>query len=134
MSQDYEGGCLCGAIRFTVTKAPIRVTNCHCRICQRSAGAAFVTWAEFPAHAVTWPAQEPEIRGSSDVGERGFCPACGATLTFRFLSGETIDLAVAGFDDPSALAPADEIWTESRLPWMPADPHLPQHLRQRDAD
>jgi hypothetical protein len=38
------GGCFCGAIRYEVAGAPFHETNCHCSICRRTAGAAFVTW------------------------------------------------------------------------------------------
>jgi len=131
MSTSSEGGCLCGQIRYDIAAAPIRVTNCHCRTCQMASGAAFVTWAEFPADSVNWENAEPKFRTSSDIGERGFCPECGTALTFRFTTGETIDIAVASLDDPGALTPADEIWIESRLDWMPANPNLPQHLKRR---
>ena len=33
-----HGGCLCGALRFTVTTKPLWVTACFCSFCQRSTG------------------------------------------------------------------------------------------------
>jgi len=126
-----KGGCLCGLIRYEVAGAPLRVTNCHCRTCQLASGAAFVTWAEYPAAALGWSRGEQKIRASSDIGERGFCSECGTTLTFRFTDGDTCDIAVATLDAPNALSPADEIWTQSRPHWMPADVALPQHRERR---
>ena len=41
-----EGGCLCGAIRYRISGAPHRTTNCHCLHCRRSSGAPFLTWIE----------------------------------------------------------------------------------------
>ncbi|MGR9037359.1 MAG: GFA family protein, partial [Gammaproteobacteria bacterium] len=26
-----SGGCLCGAIRYEISSAPVRSVNCHCR-------------------------------------------------------------------------------------------------------
>ena len=54
MTETHEGGCLCGAVRYRAQGQPNNVTNCHYRDCQQAVGAAFVTWAEFPAAAVTW--------------------------------------------------------------------------------
>jgi hypothetical protein len=35
------GGCLCGAVRFSITAAPLLVYACHCTDCQRRSGSAF---------------------------------------------------------------------------------------------
>ena len=37
-----EGGCLCGAVRFSASD-PTEGAYCHCRRCQRSAGGPFMT-------------------------------------------------------------------------------------------
>ncbi len=127
----HAGGCLCGAVRYRATGTPVRVTNCHCEMCRRAAGAPFVTWAEFPAEAVTFTAGAPARHGSSEAAERGFCAACGAALTFAYLDGETIDLTVATLDDPGDFPPEDNIWTESKLPWVALDAAIPAWPRRR---
>ena len=42
------GGCLCGAVRFTVTLPSLFCGHCHCTLCQRSHGAGYVTWFAVP--------------------------------------------------------------------------------------
>ena len=45
-----EGGCLCGDIRYKVSGELAKEEKpslCHCRICQRAAGAPVVGWATF---------------------------------------------------------------------------------------
>ena len=35
----YEGGCLCGAVRYRAVSPPIRAVICHCPMCRRHSGA-----------------------------------------------------------------------------------------------
>jgi hypothetical protein len=46
-NQPQGGGCLCGAVRFAVNAAtePRLVCACHCSLCRKSSGAAFLVWA-----------------------------------------------------------------------------------------
>jgi Glutathione-dependent formaldehyde-activating enzyme len=45
MAIDYSGGCLCGAVRYTVTGEIKDVSHCHCSMCRKAHGAAFATYA-----------------------------------------------------------------------------------------
>lgn len=126
--QHLQGGCACGAIRFAVAPGDWDIADCHCRMCQRAVGAASVTWLTASAAAVRLVAGTPRWWRSSPRAERGFCAACGTSLLFRAIGGgESVDLCVASFDDPSSLGPARHIWTASRQPWVHTDPALPHH-------
>ena len=134
MSDMHEGGCLCGHVRFRVTGPANSATNCHCRMCQKAAGAAFVTWAEFSKDNVEWLGAEPTCRASSDAAVRGFCPECGSAVTFEYKGADDIDIAIALFDDPNAFLPEDQLWTRSRVSWVTLEPHLPQFKTSREDD
>ena len=45
------GGCQCGAVRFAVSKAPAKVSICHCRMCQKASGAPFASFADIEHEA-----------------------------------------------------------------------------------
>ena len=131
MTTSLTCGCQCGAIRYRVDGAPNNVTNCHCRMCQKAHGAGVVTWAEFPSVNLSWDETEPTWYRSSDIAERGFCPACGTPLTFRRVGGDATDIALATLDEADALMPEDELWTESQRAWVPVNENLPRHPRGR---
>ena len=50
----YEGGCLCGNIRFRATGPADWPHTCSCKMCQRHSGALTVAWVEFPRDRVEW--------------------------------------------------------------------------------
>lgn len=122
------GGCACGAVRYELRPARLDIADCHCRLCQRSVGAAYVTWATAPVEALRLVSGEPTWWASSDRAERGHCAICGTSLFFRARGGGAwIDITVASFDDPAELHPTHAIWAASRQPWTPLDPALPAH-------
>mgnify|MGYP001470956216 CR=1 FL=1 len=43
-----EGGCFCGSIRYKLESNDYPSANCHCSICRRTSGAAFVSWVRVP--------------------------------------------------------------------------------------
>jgi hypothetical protein len=124
MVDPIEGGCLCGAIRYRVEAPPISASICHCATCRRAAGAQSVAWGVFPAHAFILTRGAPACYASSPGVRRSHCPACGTSLTYQN-SAASIDVTLASFDDPEAIAPCKEIWTSQRLGWEPVDPDLP---------
>ncbi|WP_429861092.1 GFA family protein, partial [Burkholderia cenocepacia] len=56
---------------------------CHCRLCQRTTGAAVVASATVPIDAFEYLQGEPTVYASSAWGERRFCGRCGAQLEYR---------------------------------------------------
>lgn len=131
MTTTHRGSCLCGRVRVEAAGAPNNVANCHCRLCQKASGAAYLTLAEFPQARVTWSGVAPQWRASSDKAERAFCPHCGGALAFHFLGKDTVDIAAVLFDDADALAPQDDLWTGSRRAWTVLDERLPHHPQSR---
>ena len=127
---ELEGGCLCGAVRYRVAGAPTATSHCHCDSCRRAAGAPTLAWAIFPEDKVKIVRGTLAIFASSPGVERGFCARCGTSLSYtRANRPGLFDVTTASLDDPEALPPAKEIWTEERLSWITPDPALPQYPR-----
>ena len=125
----FEGGCLCGEVRWQATGRPLHAGHCHCRQCQRQSGAAFITGVLFPAKAVTWTSKGPDFYQSSESATRGFCSRCGSWLSWHWLD-EKIMMTVGSFDHPEeALEPTVHEFTETQLPWLKLDDGLPRHPR-----
>lgn len=125
-SRSHEGGCLCGAVRYRLRGPFSGVVHCHCRMCQRAAGAPVVTWLTLPKAAFTVTVGELALYESSAEAQRGFCGRCGTPVTFwTRCHPADIDVTVASLDDPGAVPPDRHIWTGSRISWLHLDPDLP---------
>jgi hypothetical protein len=124
----FDGGCLCGELRYTARRSPIDAGYCHCRLCQRSSGAPALAWASFPERAVVYVKGAPSIYRSSSHGQREFCGACGCQIAYRESEdATTVDVNLATLDDPGALRPEYHVWTMSRIPWFDVADDLPRY-------
>lgn len=125
------GRCQCGSVRYELSGSPNWVAVCHCRDCQRSAGAPLVAWAIFPESAVNVVAGAPKTFNSSGAAMRSFCPECGTGLFYRnaqHLPG-LVDVQASTLDDPDALPPAVQVQTAERQAWVPHLAGLPAFER-----
>lgn len=126
------GGCFCGAVRFEADGAPFNSTLCHCTDCRKASGAPALAWFSVQASTLRWTAGQPTIFRSSGQALRGFCAACGTTLTYQNERWpEEIDIATGALDDPDAVPPADHTFVRSRLRWMTLDDGLPRFQTTR---
>ncbi len=124
----YIGGCLCGTLRYKVEAEPIDTGYCHCRICQRSAGAPVLAWATFPVKAFTYTNGKPSVYLSSAQSQREFCSNCGTQLGFRKIENAiSVDVTIASLDAPTMLKPEYHIWTQSQIAWFDTVDQLSRH-------
>lgn len=131
-----KGGCLCGSVRYSSAADLLYPpTLCHCRSCQRAAGAHAVAWLTVPLASLQFESAVPTNFGSSPGVKRGFCNHCGTPLTYwSERRRDEIDVAVCTLDDPHAIAPLDHIWTEDAVHWEPSLSVLPRLARSRTSD
>jgi hypothetical protein len=123
MAGELEGGCACGAVRYTLKAAPLFVHCCHCRDCQRQTGSAFVLNALIETARVERRGPEPvRCEMPTDSGRpHGIyrCPTCGTALWSEYGGLAPLRFVRVGtLDDPTALAPTVHIYTRSKQPWI----------------
>ena len=120
MNEDHllHGGCLCGAVRYQVRGPAVQTTLCHCEDCRRASGAPVVAWTFFRRGALTWTGGLAKVVVFAGR-ERSFCGDCGTPLMFYDPAiPEWFEVNTCSFDDPLPHVPADECWTDDRLPWI----------------
>jgi hypothetical protein len=119
------GGCQCGAIRFALNAAPVKISICHCRMCQKASGAPFASFADIEKSEFSWTRGQPAAFRSSTIAERDYCRDCGTPLSFRRIDGPRIEIMTGTFDRPDRLVPTRQFGTESRLGWVVGISNLP---------
>ena len=126
-----SGGCLCGAVRFTIeADQPLGVRQCWCRDCQYLGAGSGTVNAIFSKDAVTVSGPLTDFVSRADSGStmhRRFCARCGTPV---FSEAEPrphqIIVRVGALDDPNRGKPGGIIWTKSAPSWACFDPGLPQ--------
>jgi hypothetical protein len=94
-----EASCHCGAVRLSVTAAPVEVTECNCSICRRL-GAR---WAYYSPTDVKLPkagTTQPYVWGDRMLAFHR-CRSCGVTTHWQSLDGAKDRMAInaRNFDD-----------------------------------
>ena len=121
-----EGGCLCGAVRFTAEGEPLNVRICHCRNCQKAMGSPYFARALFDQRALKVEGETSAYATSARL-KRVFCTKCGTRLFSWRTDGTAAGVALAAFDDPSAFAPTEHIWVSRKMDWVRIDDGLKQY-------
>ena len=125
---DYDGECFCGSVRFRVSGPVRNLCYCHCESCRRASGAPFVAWGTFARENFVLLHGKPAEYRSSPPVTRGFCAACGTTLTYCHdgRPGD-IDVTLVTLDDPGEFVPKFHIWVQDKLPYIDIGDGLPAY-------
>ena len=125
MTYPREGGCQCGAIRYTIDKRPRVTFACHCTDCQRRSGSAVVVSLLIPEgwFRITRGNPTPQTR-TNDKGrvlKHWFCSECGTPIlgVVRGTAPELYQTVRIGtLDNSRGLPPPVHFWTRSAQDWF----------------
>jgi len=134
MTTVFEGGCLCGAIRYRASVTPVRGVMCHCEMCRRHSGAPALAFVHFPIESFEWLGAQPKAYRSSQFAERTFCSECGSTLGMREeVLKDRVQVCVGTLDEPDRVRLNDHVWRRSRIAWFDTTDALPRFEKNSSA-
>ncbi|MBI3439200.1 MAG: GFA family protein [Proteobacteria bacterium] len=132
MTETFEGGCSCGAVRFKLTSRPMFTHCCHCLDCQKQTGSAFAINALIETSRIEMLAggEALQIVDMPSPSGRGHeihrCPKCAVAVWSDYGRRPYVRFArVATLDQPHAIEPDVHIFTRSKVPWV----RLPENAR-----
>ena len=108
MTTPITGGCLCGAIRYTISVPVTELRACHCTNCQKASGSAGSVNAVIPAAAFKLTQgtlkRYESIADSGRTLYRDFCGACGSPIySQRATALDTVVVRAGTLDDAGRL-------------------------------
>jgi hypothetical protein len=92
MSQEHEGTCLCGAVKYNVKGPFIRFFFCHCSRCRRATGTEHAANIFTRAANVVFTQGEEKIKRfdlpDAEQFSRAFCTTCGSPVPYISRDGK----------------------------------------------
>ena len=110
---EINGGCLCGAVRYTADGDPTNATMCHCRDCQKFTGSVFATLVRVDKETMNIEGALKtfsSIGGSGNLILRHFCPECGSSIAEESEKQPGTIVLNVDFPDPELDNHAEAYW------------------------
>jgi hypothetical protein len=113
MAGPMQGGCLCGAVRFTASLKDREVGACHCSMCRRWTGGPFMVIDCGDTVKVENESNLGVYR-SSEWAERCFCKKCGSVLFYRLVQNGNCYASAEAFDDRAGYALTSQVFIDEK--------------------
>ena len=121
-----RGSCLCGDVAWEGAGEGHLVHHCHCGMCRKTTGTAFVTMGGFDAATFRFTERGDVTRYRSSASlERCFCARCGSWVPGD-PSGEQVYVTFGSLDDDPGGRPLAHIFVASKAPWYEIRDALPR--------
>jgi hypothetical protein len=126
-----DGGCLCGAVRYSCSGEAMITAVCHCKHCQKQTGTSFSIIVAVPNDSFRVAGEALAV--FNDLGDSGkpvlrhFCRNCGSPLfTKAEVAADRVFIKAGTLDDATWLKPQANIWCQSAQPWVALDDRIPK--------
>lgn len=128
----YQGSCLCGKVKITITDKITDIIHCHCSLCRKSSGTAYAT------NGFVETSQFNIIEGEQDISffevkpgkKRHFCRICASPIySSNNENTSRIRLRLGILDSDIIERPISHNFVTSKASWDELDANLPHYER-----
>ena len=122
------GGCLCGAVRYSIVGVLRNARSCHCAQCRKAFSGAASAYAEVDSDQFSWSSGTRELAQFTSVAGwgLGFCRVCGSTLC-GFQNGRVHGVALGSVDGDPGVTIQWHQFVASKAPWHNIGDSAPQY-------
>jgi hypothetical protein len=128
-----RGSCLCGGVRFEMTRAVGPFELCHCGRCRKASGSAFAATVgvrrddfRITSGRELIHSYEAPIRETAPGYRTYFCRCCGCPVPNPDPETPWFEVPAGALDDDPQLRPDRHIFVEVKSPWFAIADTLPQ--------
>jgi len=123
---EFTGGCLCGAVRYSID-GPLRdVVYCHCGQCRKTSGHFVAATACDTERLKILEDAGLAWYESSAIATRGFCSRCGSSLFWKPAHGKYMAVMAGALDTPTGLKAREHIHVADASDYYVLGDGLPQ--------
>lgn len=127
-NNSFEGGCLCGAVRFVAQGEPTDSLLCHCRMCQRASGAPVTALLFVNADQFAITRGQTRQVPFSPRAWRHICNDCAAPVFFtRDARPDRRAIYAGALDEPGAFPPRLHVCVSSAVGWLDIRDDAPRY-------
>ena len=126
----YEGGCLCGAVRFELHGGISDIVYCHCSLCRKAQGSAYATngFAEQAGFRFVQGEDNLTAYESPPANIKYFCKTCGSPIMGKNANmyPGRLRVRLGTIDTATSERPLAHIFASSKAGWDEICDDLPQ--------
>jgi hypothetical protein len=126
----YQGSCLCGEIRFQISRKITNAIMCHCSECRRAQGTAFATNANVENEHFEFLAGENNLTEFKENANKSrfFCKSCGSPIMAKLKNHPKHTRIRLGLIENDIQTPIEKhIFVASKANWDNICDDIPQH-------
>jgi hypothetical protein len=121
MAKQLTGGCLCGAVQFTLEDSFSAFYQCHCKQCQQLTGSAFASNIFTNPDNIHWTSGQENIvayvHPNRDFS-KSFCATCGSALPFVTKSKTSLIVPAGSLNEQASIEPQANIFMSEKACWL----------------
>ena len=126
----YQGSCLCGTIKFTLSADIKDIVYCHCSQCRKAQGSAFATNANVEQDSFNFISGEDNLSAYdySEEQTKFFCKTCGSPIMSKNTNNpDTVRIRLGTIESDITERPSAHIFVSSKANWEEIAGSLPQY-------
>ncbi len=121
MDNRLTGGCLCGAVHFSVADRFKAFYQCHCKQCQQLTGSAFASNIFTEPDNIEWLSGQDNVTAyehSSREFSKSFCKTCGSALPFINKTKTSLIVPAGSLNELPTIQPLANIFRSEEACWL----------------